>query len=242
MKRPAVLATVLLAVPLCAAEIAVLHTGYRLRAQKIEREGGKYVLATEQGRIELEESQVAAVESEPELVKPVAAPAVSEPAAPKPNRSPKELIDEAAAMHGLPKELVHGVAQVESAYRVDALSPKGAMGVMQLMPATARTLNADPRDPAQNIEAGTRLLRELLEKYANDPNPVRRALAAYNAGEGAVQKYGGVPPYRETQMYVEKVIERYWKQVDPSVVRGAAGPSTRPATAPRQTPTGRRSD
>jgi soluble lytic murein transglycosylase-like protein len=242
MTRLAVFVLALTALPLCAAEIAVLQTGYRLRAQKIEREGGKYVLATEQGRIELDEAQVASIESEPEPAK-AASESVPAPASPaKANRSPKQLIDEAAALHGIPKELVHGVAQVESAYRVDAVSPKGAMGVMQLMPATARTLNADPRDPAQNIEAGTRLLRELLEKYANDPNPVRRALAAYNAGEGAVQRYGGVPPYRETQMYVEKVIERYWKQVDPSVIKGAAAPSTRPATAPPQTPAGRRSD
>jgi NaMN:DMB phosphoribosyltransferase len=79
--------------------------------------------------------------------------------------------------------------------------------------ALARHVGADPHDPEQNIAAGTALLRELLLKYENDPNPVRRALAAYNAGPGAVSKYNGVPPYRETQQYVEKVLERYWKLV-----------------------------
>ena len=76
--------------------------------------------------------------------------------------------------------------------RPDAVSPKGAIGVMQLMPATAKALDADPNDSAQNIEAGTKLLRELLIKYNND---AVKALAAYNAGEGAVDKFGGLPPY-----------------------------------------------
>jgi soluble lytic murein transglycosylase-like protein len=87
-----------------------------------------------------------------------------------------------------------------------ALSPKGAIGVMQLMPATAQGLGADATDPEQNIDAGTRLLRELLIKYNGD---VVKALAAYNAGSGAVDKYQGLPPYRETQSYVDKVIKDY---------------------------------
>jgi soluble lytic murein transglycosylase-like protein len=101
----------------------------------------------------------------------------------------------------------------ESAYQTNAVSPKGAIGVMQLMPGTARYLQADPHNVEQNIDAGTRLLRELLLKYQDHPDPVRRALAAYNAGEGAVQRHNGVPPYRETQNYVEKVIGKYWRQV-----------------------------
>jgi soluble lytic murein transglycosylase-like protein len=100
------------------------------------------------------------------------------------------------------------VAKVESAMRSDAVSPKGAIGVMQLMPATARALDADPADPAQNIEAGTRLLRDLLIKYNND---AIKALAAYNAGEGAVDRYQGLPPFSETQNYVDKVIRNYQK-------------------------------
>ncbi len=89
-----------------------------------------------------------------------------------------------------------------------ATSPKGAIGVMQLMPGTAKALDADPHDTEQNIDAGTRLLRELLVKYDGD---VVKALAAYNAGPAAVNKYNGLPPYRETQDYVNKVIRDYQK-------------------------------
>src|SRR6185436_12336562 len=92
--------------------------------------------------------------------------------------------------------------------KTDALSPKGAIGLMQLMPATARSYNADPHDPSQNVEAGTAYLRELLLKYNGD---TRLALAAYNAGPGAVSKYNGVPPYAETQTYIERVLQKYKK-------------------------------
>lgn len=89
-----------------------------------------------------------------------------------------------------------------------AISPKGAIGVMQLMPGTAKALAADPRDTEQNIDAGTRLLHDLLMKYDGD---VVKALAAYNAGPAAVDRYNGLPPYRETQVYVNKVIHDYQK-------------------------------
>ena len=95
----------------------------------------------------------------------------------------------------------------ESAYQPQVVSPKGAIGLMQLMPATANHYGADPKDPAQNLEAGTAYLRDLLIKYNGD---VALALAAYNAGPGAVQKYGGVPPYAETRAYVGRVI-RNWQ-------------------------------
>lgn len=199
-----------------AAEVAVLHTGFRMRADKVICAAETCILHTGAGRIELAASAIAIVEFEPDPPQPSEPapslqPAPSAPA--RAPRTPRELIDEMAALNGLPPEFVHSVAQAESAYRVDAVSPKGAIGVMQLMPGTARQLGADPHDPEQNIAAGTALLRELLLKYENDPNPVRRALAAYNAGPGAVSKYNGVPPYRETQQYVEKVLERYWKLV-----------------------------
>jgi soluble lytic murein transglycosylase-like protein len=90
---------------------------------------------------------------------------------------------------------VHSVVSAESAYKTDAVSPKGAIGLMQLMPATAQSYGANPYDPSQNVEAGAAYLRELLIKYNGD---ARLALAAYNAGPGAVSKYNGVPPYAET--------------------------------------------
>src|SRR6202035_663862 len=96
--------------------------------------------------------------------------------------------------------------KAESGYNTAALSPKGAIGLMQLMPGTAQVFNADPHDPAQNVEAGAAYLRELLIKYDGD---ARRALAAYNAGPGAVDKYNGVPPYAETQTYIERVLRNY---------------------------------
>ena len=103
---------------------------------------------------------------------------------------------------------ITSVAAVESGFRPDAVSPKGAIGVMQLMPETAKTLAVDPHDTAQNIEAGARLLRELLIKYNGD---VVKALSAYNAGAGAVDRYKGMPPYAETQEYVYKVVKTYLK-------------------------------
>lgn len=114
------------------------------------------------------------------------------------------LIKEHATRQSLRPELVRAVIQVESGFNPRALSPKGAMGLMQLMPATARSLGVNnPWDPAQNIRGGTDYLRQLLDEYDGNEE---LALAAYNAGSGAVAKYGRrVPPYRETRDYVRKV-------------------------------------
>lgn len=203
------------ALPVAAAEIAVLQTGARIRAVRVEKVESRYVLYTVGGRIEIDVAMVSEFEHEDDPPVAAAAAVTAAPAAVEVQRelNPREMVTEAALRHGLQPAIVHALAQTESAYQTNAVSPKGAIGVMQLMPGTAQALHADPRDVGQNIDAGTRLLRDLLVKYENDPNPVRRALAAYNAGEGAVQKYNGVPPYRETQAYVEKVLERYWKQV-----------------------------
>ena len=104
--------------------------------------------------------------------------------------------------------LIHAVVRAESAYRSDALSSKGAMGLMQLMPATAKRYGVNDRsDPAQNLRGGSEYLRDLLVMFEND---LQLALAAYNAGENAVIRYGRqIPPYPETQNYVRKVIGFY---------------------------------
>jgi soluble lytic murein transglycosylase-like protein len=119
------------------------------------------------------------------------------------------LAAEAARRHGLDPALVQAVVAVESSFRPDAVSPKGAQGLMQLMPPTAASLGvADPFDAASNLDGGTRHLGALLTRYNGD---LKKALAAYNAGEGAVEQYRGVPPYRETRAYVSKVLKRYRK-------------------------------
>ena len=116
-------------------------------------------------------------------------------------------IDEAAARHNVDPNLVRSVVKVESNFNPNAVSRKGAMGLMQLMPATARSLNvSNPFDPQQNVDAGVRHLKKLLESYGGD---VRLSLAAYNAGVGAVARSAGVPRYAETRNYVRRITELY---------------------------------
>jgi len=195
-----------------AADHVILKTGFRISADKVELRDGVYFLSMPGGGFtEFQESQVDRVERD-DYIPPPVIPTAPSPVPPQPQRKPsltvRELIDRAAAANDLPPAFVHSVARAESAYRTDAVSVKGAIGVMQLMPATAASLQADPHDPEQNIEAGTRYLRELLIRYDGDSV---KALAAYNAGPGAVDRYNGVPPYRETVTYVDRVLKTYSK-------------------------------
>lgn len=125
--------------------------------------------------------------------------------APKPvSSSVPELIDRLALQFGVPTKLAHALIRVESNYQPDAVSPKGAMGLMQLMPALAKYYAVDdPFDPEQNLTAGLQHLKTLLDRFGDD---TATALAAYNAGEPAVAKYGKVPPYPETQDYVRRIM------------------------------------
>jgi soluble lytic murein transglycosylase-like protein len=121
----------------------------------------------------------------------------------RPNPTYEPIIQRVAAEQGVDVRLVHAVIQVESSYQPRARSPKGAIGLMQVMPATARQYGvSNPYDPAGNIEAGIRHLKALLERF-----PLALALAAYNAGEAAVEHFRGIPPYPETRNYVSSILK-----------------------------------
>jgi soluble lytic murein transglycosylase-like protein len=112
----------------------------------------------------------------------------------------------------LPEAFVRSVMGAESGFQPRALSPKGAIGLMQLMPDTARFLGVNPNDPEQNALGGAKYLRSLLERYEGRPDQVLLALAAYNAGPAAVEKYHGVPPFAETRQYIWRVVERWTRE------------------------------
>lgn len=121
-------------------------------------------------------------------------------------RKVDKLIEVYSEMYGLDPDLVRAVVKAESNYKPDAVSSKGAQGLMQITPITQKELDLDlPFDPSSNLEAGIRYLRSLLDRFKN----IRLALAAYNAGPGNVEKYGGIPPFRETKNYVSKVLRYY---------------------------------
>ncbi|EKO53744.1 transglycosylase SLT domain protein [Leptospira kirschneri str. 200803703] len=117
-----------------------------------------------------------------------------------------KIIRQESEKNNLDPRLVQSVIKAESDFKTDAVSPKGAIGLMQLMPSTANLLGVeDPFDPAENVAGGTKFLSDLLNKYKN----LDHALAAYNAGPNAVDRYAGIPPYKETRNYVEKVKKFY---------------------------------
>lgn len=123
------------------------------------------------------------------------------------------IIFRAGEKTGVDPRFIHAVIQQESQYNTKAVSPAGAEGLMQMMPATAERFGLkDPFDPKANVEAGTNYLKWLLKRFDGD---VSKALAGYNAGEGAVDKYKGVPPYGETQNYVNKIVTHYGKTYHP---------------------------
>jgi soluble lytic murein transglycosylase-like protein len=131
---------------------------------------------------------------------PPAAKAVSEPV------DPGALIRAAAHKHRVSAAFITSIVAAESNFDPLALSPKGAIGLMQLMPATAQMFGADPAVPAQNVDAGTHYLRVLIDRYHKYRNWLTRVIAAYNAGPAVVDRYHGVPPYPETRTYVARVL------------------------------------
>lgn len=199
-----------LALPLWAGESVVLTNGFRLHADRHESDGDKVRIFANGGVMEMAASMVAGYEAE-ETPTPSPAPATPPPApaASQQPATPAELAALAAKKFSLPESFVRSVMKAESGFEPKAVSPKGAIGLMQLMPETARQLGVDPKDPPQNAEGGARYLRDLLAKYEGDPNQVLLALAAYNAGPEAVERYHGVPPFRETREYILRVLKNW---------------------------------
>jgi soluble lytic murein transglycosylase-like protein len=184
------------------AELVYFTTGRTLSVKSHRVEGESFVLALRSG------GEIVTDKSVIDRFAPDEVPYPEDlPPAPPPASGPVvpygAFIDKVAAAQGVSPQLVKAVIRVESAYQQRARSPKGAMGLMQLMPGTARRFSLeDPYEPESNIEAGIKYLKSLLDRYE-----LKLALAAYNAGEGAVKRFGGIPPYPETQKYVADILK-----------------------------------
>jgi soluble lytic murein transglycosylase-like protein len=206
----------LLAVPsIASADIVVFRTGRTMSVAAARMDGDRLSVTLRQGGEASFPADLVA-RLEPDEVPYPVEPAVGEEApvadavAPAPldvvlsARPFADIISTAAASHGVDARLVHAVIEAESNYQPRARSRKGAQGLMQLMPATARQYAVgDPYDPRANIDAGVRHLKDLLSRF-----DVGLALAAYNAGEATVRRYGGVPPFAETRNYVARILAR----------------------------------
>lgn len=187
-----------------AGEIVLLKTGYSLRAERHETVGDRIRLHGSHGGItDFPVILVESIEKEP------APPPAKEP----PMQAAPVTIDSLVAIQSannrLHPELLYSVIAAESNFDPGAVSSKGAIGLMQLMPQTAAELEVDPYNPAENVEGGAAYLRFLLDKYAGSKDQLVKAIAAYNAGPAAVDRYDGIPPYRETQNFVSRVLKRF---------------------------------
>lgn len=196
-----------------SAEIVVLTSGRTLSVQSHRIEGDSIVLTLRSGgEVTCDKSLIDKIlpdevaHPEPTAEEPVAVPAAVRQVGLSPSllaRTPYgEIIASVSEAHGVDPLLVRALIQVESNYRPKAKSHRGAMGLMQLMPATAREYKVrNPYDPKSNIVAGVKHLKGLIDRLG-----VVSAIAAYNAGEGAVRKFKGIPPYRETRNYVSRIL------------------------------------
>jgi soluble lytic murein transglycosylase-like protein len=216
MRAALLLSCAALAAPALRAEYIVLRSGQRLTVTGYQLLGDKYRLQMAGGSVEIAAGDVVAIEPE-EVFTRVPAPLQTVP-----QPLYRDLVEAAAKRYSVDADLITSVIAVESNFDPKALSRKNARGLMQLLPETAARLGVQNiYDPQENIDAGTRYLRELLQKYNND---VVLALAAYNAGPERVQQYGRVPPFAETISYVRRVKRGYEKSKSKASTRTPAPP------------------
>ena len=192
-----------------AEQVFLLTTGYSLIAERHEFLGDRIRLhASDGGVTELPAALVANIEE-----RAYAAPQTAETHAPEETDAGPAVIEDIVAAQSasnrLHPELLYSVIAAESNFDPKALSAKGAIGLMQLMPQTAAELEVNPHDPAENVQGGAQYLRFLLNKYAGSNDQLVRAIAAYNAGPAAVDRYNGIPPFAETQNFVSRVLKRF---------------------------------
>jgi len=209
----ALLALLATAVP-ASAELVYLSSGRTLSVKSHKVDGDHIVLTLRSGgEVTCDKSLIEKVEPDEVAYVDPDAPQAAEPEATAPTQPDESLLDETpygeiidsvSEAQGINPMLVRALIQVESKFRPTARSRKGAMGLMQLMPSTAREYNVrNPFEPKANIEAGIKHLKSLIDRFGSS---LELALAAYNAGPGAVEKFNGIPPYRETRNYVSRIL------------------------------------
>jgi len=232
---------VMCVVPCLAGEVAVLKNGFAIKHERREVVGDLtrlYVSADGASFIDVPTAEIEHFEMAPDDPEPEIPPAANSAksarartvaATTAPDIS--DVVNQASGRYRLDPDLVNSVIKAESGFNVRAVSPKGAQGLMQLMPGTASQLGVpNAFDAEANVDGGAKYLRELLERYNFD---LVKALAAYNAGPHRVEKYGGVPPYSETRAYVARIVKDFNKK---KVAKGQAAPdNTVVAKSPAQT-------
>jgi hypothetical protein len=260
----ALVITALLALPCFASEVAVLRNGFSIRHERREVVGDitrLYVNADKSSFVDVPTADIEHFEAAPDelgsSVTVSASRASAKNAALVPGGFPvrptsdlAQVVNEASGRYRLDPDLVNSVIKAESSFNAHAISPKGARGLMQLMPGTASQLGVpNAFDPQANVEGGTKYLRELLERYNFD---LVKALAAYNAGPQRVERFGGVPPYYETRAYVARIVRDFNRKkaaqdkaaagkksapANPATVKSSSASATHPASTATQAKT-----
>ena len=224
--------------PARAAELALLRNGFSIRHEHravIGTTTRLYLAADDASFTDIPTAEITGYEPAPaDQPNPVQA-ASPKSAAPLPLLPLNQVVDSASAAYHLDPDLVNSVIHAESGFNAHAVSPKGARGLMQLMPGTATQLGVnDAFDPQSNVTGGSRYLRELLERYNFD---LVKALAAYNAGPRRVEQYQGVPPFRETRAYVARIVHEYnTKKIAQEKAAAKSKPASPKAASPAPRP------